>query len=184
MAPEQVEGDPRSIGAPTDIYALGVIMYQTLCGKLPFEGTTIRVLTKIVTTRPCAPSTILAHVDPELERICQKAMARHSADRYSTAAKMVAELDRWLEPCQSLSPPVVEPQPTASTANRNSNSTYEDSDDPTCVSYTPREESVWRESVARARPFAFHLELAATGMAAAYFAGASSMALALELVSR
>ncbi len=96
MAPEQVEGNNELIGPRTDVYALGVIMYQMLCGELPFKGVVTRVLAKIITEQPPAPSEIQADVDPELERICLKAKDRDPDKRYSSAAELANDLKKYL----------------------------------------------------------------------------------------
>ena len=96
MAPEQVEGNNELIGPRTDVYALGVIMYQMLCGELPFKGVVTRVLAKIITEQPPAPSEIQADVDPELERICLKAKDRVPDKRYSSAAELANDLKKYL----------------------------------------------------------------------------------------
>lgn len=96
MAPEQVEGNNELIGPRTDVFALGVIMYQMLCGQLPFQGVVTLVLAKIITEQPPDPSEIKADVDPELERICLKAKHRDPAERYSSAAELSKDLRKYL----------------------------------------------------------------------------------------
>ena len=96
MAPEQVEGNNELIGPRTDVYALGVIMYQMLCGELPFKGVVTLVLAKIITEQPPAPSEIKADVDPELEQICLKAKERDPDKRYQSAAELAKDLKKYL----------------------------------------------------------------------------------------
>ena len=96
MAPEQVEGNKELIGARTDVYALGVIMYQMLCGELPFKGVVTLVLAKIITEQPPDPSEIKADVDPELEQICLKAKERDPDKRYQSAAELAKDLKKYL----------------------------------------------------------------------------------------
>jgi serine/threonine protein kinase len=156
MAPEQVEGNPQAIGPATDIYALGVIMYQTLCGKLPFEGTTTRVLTNIVTTDPSAPSAIQPDVDPALERICQKAMARYRRDRFTSADELASVLQEWLELDESTDAPRIEPDSTVSRPTPNTNHWQE------------------RQLLPKIRPYAIHVTIALLTITAAFLMGAAT----------
>jgi formylglycine-generating enzyme required for sulfatase activity len=82
MAPEQVDGDPRDATPAIDIYALGVILYELLTGSRPFEGTPARVLAMIVHDTPAAPSSRRPGLDPTLDAICLRALARDPVDRY------------------------------------------------------------------------------------------------------
>jgi serine/threonine protein kinase len=79
MAPELVTGTAQA-GASTDIYALGVVMYYLLCGRLPFEGAnTMSVIYQIVNTEASPPSAHRESVSPELEAIVMKAIAKDPA---------------------------------------------------------------------------------------------------------
>lgn len=93
MAPEQVEADHERIGPQTDVYALGVILYQLLTGRRPFDGSGLSVLGQISSGRqPTAPST-LADVDSRLESICLKAMAFRIEDRFQSAVALAEALE-------------------------------------------------------------------------------------------
>ncbi|MEM7557565.1 MAG: serine/threonine-protein kinase [Planctomycetota bacterium] len=83
MSPEQLH-DSASAGPAADIYSLGVVMYQVLTGELPFKGSIMSVVTKIVSQPPQQPSELAPNVDAELERICLKAMAKTPADRFAS----------------------------------------------------------------------------------------------------
>jgi serine/threonine protein kinase len=95
MSPEQVEGDPKGIGHSTDIYSLGVVLYQMLTGRVPFQGSFTSILHKIATERPQKPSTISVDIatDSPLERICLKMMEKSPADRYPNMAAIAEALD-------------------------------------------------------------------------------------------
>lgn len=95
MAPEQVEAASDQIGPRTDVYALGVILYQLLTGRRPFEGSGMSVLGQISSgRRPARPSDI-ADVDQRLESICLKAMAHESSDRFGSAAELAGALAEY-----------------------------------------------------------------------------------------
>ena len=76
MAPEQIRGNLEEIGPACDIYALGVILYELLTGRLPFSGSGLAVAGQILTETPLPPSTHRSGLDPALEAICLKAMAK------------------------------------------------------------------------------------------------------------
>ncbi len=80
MSPEQVAGE-GNIGAGCDVYALGVILYELLTGRRPFEGPPGVMLAQILYTPAPSPRTHRADLDPKLEAICLKAMAKSPAER-------------------------------------------------------------------------------------------------------
>ena len=97
MAPEQILGIPDKIGPHTDVFALGVMLYQMICGQRPFTGALAAMLPKILKDEPPAPSEVHAKVDPELARISLKALSKQVEDRYHSAGDMAAELGRFLK---------------------------------------------------------------------------------------
>jgi serine/threonine protein kinase len=95
MSPEQVEGEAHSVGPTADVYSLGVVFYQLLCRRLPFEGAVASVLAQVLTRDPLPPSQYRPGVDAGLEAICLRAMARTPQVRYQSMLEFVAGLDRW-----------------------------------------------------------------------------------------
>ena len=92
MAPEQIHegatgGDERS-----DVYSLGVLLFQLLTGRLPFEGPITRVLVEIATREPPSVQSLRPDVDTDLVAICRKAMARDPAARFQSAAEFESAL--------------------------------------------------------------------------------------------
>jgi serine/threonine protein kinase len=95
MSPEQVDCEPNALGPATDIYSLGVVLYEMLTGRVPFQGSLTAILRQIVSTDPPRPSSINPALgdDSPLERICLKMMARCQADRYPSMAAVVEALE-------------------------------------------------------------------------------------------
>ena len=83
--------DPDKLTAATDQYSLGVILYQLLTAKLPFDGGIHGVLAAILTKDPTPPGQLRSDVNPHLEAICLKMMAKEAKDRYPSM-KAVADV--------------------------------------------------------------------------------------------
>lgn len=111
MSPEQVEGGNR-LDTRTDLYSLGVILYQCLSGRLPFATHEIaRLLSQILLESPSPLATVVPGFDPELSRIVATAMARRADDRYQTAADLRRALIDWAPRIRGSTLPTAEVPP-------------------------------------------------------------------------
>jgi hypothetical protein len=95
VAPELLDRS-RPIDARTDVYALGVVLYELLCGRPPFEGSDQSVLERIRNSAPRLPVEINGAVPEPLQAIALTAMERDPARRYQSALDMAADLRRYL----------------------------------------------------------------------------------------
>jgi serine/threonine protein kinase len=107
MSPEQLRGDSQHLDGRSDIYSLGVVLYELLTGRVPFKGKTLSDYRDQALHRTPRPLRVIDDgVPPELEVICLKCLEKSVTHRYCTADDLCQALRGWLHPQQSGPPPV------------------------------------------------------------------------------
>ena len=95
MSPEQVEGDSRRVGPLSDVYSLGVILYQLATGRTPYTGDLYAILASVLHGEPPAPSSLCPEIDEDFDALCLKAIARHPENRFESTNAFADALERY-----------------------------------------------------------------------------------------
>lgn len=93
LSPEQARGG--DVGAPSDVYSVGIVLFEMLTGQVPFTGDNpVEIAMKHTTEIPSAPSAIAPGIPADLDRVVLRALAKNPADRYQSAAEFDSDLAR------------------------------------------------------------------------------------------
>lgn len=110
MPPEQALGKSEQIGPAADVYALGAMLYEMLCGRPPFRAATLaETLQQVIHDDPVTPRSLNSGIDRDMETVCLRCLEKEPSGRYESAEALAAELRRYIRSEPILARPLSRP---------------------------------------------------------------------------
>ena len=104
MSPEQTRGEAKHVSAASDIWSMGVMLFELLTGRRPFEGREHDLARQVLESEPPRPRSLCRDLPRDLETVVLKCLRKEPAERYASAGEFADDLGRWLrgEPVRAL----------------------------------------------------------------------------------